>query len=96
MGITRIVWLQQFEEKCRVKNGVGRDEVDELFTGAPRLSFVERGVRRDEDLYAARGQTQAGRYLVVFFVHKLDGSALIISARDMSAGERRAYARTRS
>ncbi|MBM2812763.1 MAG: uncharacterized protein HW416_3522 [Chloroflexi bacterium] len=96
MGITKIVWLQQFEEKCRVKHGVTRDEVAELFAGAPRLGFVERGMRRDEDVYAARGQTRAGRYLVVFFVHKLDGSALIISARDMSAGERRSYARTRN
>jgi uncharacterized DUF497 family protein len=35
----------------------------------------------------------AGRYLVVFFVYKLTCEALIISARDMDAKERRLYAK---
>jgi len=94
-SITEFVWLPDIEDKCLVKHQVDRDEVAELFAAEPRLNFVEGGERPDEDLYAARGQTEAGRYLVVFFVHKLDGSALIISAREMSVGERRRYARAR-
>jgi uncharacterized DUF497 family protein len=44
-------------------------------------------------VYSASGQTHAGRYLIVFFVHKRDGRALILSARDMTRNERRRYER---
>jgi len=36
-------------------------------------------------------QTEAGRYLTVYFVRKLTGEALIISARDMTKQERKSY-----
>jgi uncharacterized protein len=42
-------------------------------------------------VYAALGQTGSGRYLIVFFVHKPDHRALILSARNMTAAERRRY-----
>jgi hypothetical protein len=48
---------------------------------------------RGEDVYRALGQTDAGRYLVVFFIHKLTREALILSARDMDHKERRSYGR---
>ena len=54
---------------------------------------MERGHRAGEDVYGAFGQTEAGRYLVVFFVHKKDGRALVVSARDMTHSERRLYER---
>ena len=38
-------------------------------------------------------QTDAGRYLVVFFIHKLTDEVLILSARDMDDKERKSYAR---
>ncbi len=44
-------------------------------------------------MYRALGQTDAGRYLVVFFIHKLTREALILSARDMDHKERRSYGR---
>jgi hypothetical protein len=37
------------------------------------------------------GQNMSGRYLIVFFVYKRDGRAVILSARDMTATERRTY-----
>lgn len=37
------------------------------------------------------GQTDAGRYLIVFFIYKSPGSALVLSARDMDSKERRRY-----
>jgi uncharacterized DUF497 family protein len=43
--------------------------------------------------YAALGRTDAGRHVVVFFIHKVNASALIVSARDMDARERRRYER---
>lgn len=37
------------------------------------------------------GRMKAGRYLIVFFIQKKSGDALIISARDMTQKERRTY-----
>ncbi len=39
------------------------------------------------------GQTDAGRYLIVDFIRKAGGIALVISARDMDSRERRQYGR---
>ena len=46
---------------------------------------------RGEDVYVALGQTDSGRYLSVFFVYKRSHDGIVISARDMDAGERREY-----
>jgi len=46
---------------------------------------------RGENVYAALGRTDGGRYLIVFFVRKKTGQALPISARDMSFSERKKY-----
>jgi uncharacterized DUF497 family protein len=43
--------------------------------------------------YSAWGQTDAGRYLIVFFIHKSANTALILSARDMDDKERQRYER---
>jgi len=37
------------------------------------------------------GQTESGRYLIVFFIYKKDNRALILSARDMTPAERKRY-----
>ena len=44
-----------------------------------------------ENLYTALGQTEDGRYLIVFFIHKATNEALVISAREMTKKERRSY-----
>jgi uncharacterized DUF497 family protein len=44
-----------------------------------------------EDLYAAFGRTQVGRYLTVFFIYKTTREALVVSARDMTRKERKTY-----
>jgi hypothetical protein len=41
----------------------------------------------------ALGQTEAGRYLTVFFIHKKTKEVLILSARDMAEKERKMYER---
>lgn len=91
MKIAEIIWLEEIEEKCAVKHHVRPEEVEQVFRAPPRINHVERGCRSGEDVYVARGQTDSGRYLIVFFIRKLDGAALILSARDMSPGERRSY-----
>ena len=91
MYISDFVWLFDIIEKLLVKHSVTQLEVEEVFGNRPRIRFVQRGDRRGEDLYSARGQTDAGRYLIIFFIYKSDSAALIISARDMSRSERRYY-----
>jgi uncharacterized DUF497 family protein len=89
--INSIIWLEEISDKLAWKHGVKHEEIREVFNGGPRFRFVEKGNAAEEDLYAALGRTKAGRYLVVFFIYKKDGSALIISGRDMSDKERKRY-----
>ncbi len=91
MNITGIVWLRNIVDKLAWKHNVSTEEVEELFNHSPRFRFIERGDVDGEHLYAALGQTDAGRYLIVFFVFKLTGDALIVSAREMTGKERKWY-----
>jgi len=75
------------------KHQVTQDEVEEIFSDGPQYRFLESGDRPGEDVYSAGGQTDAGRYLIVFFIHKSGNIALILSARDMDNKERRRYER---
>jgi uncharacterized DUF497 family protein len=54
---------------------------------------MHRGHFCGEDVYRAFGQTEAGRYPTVFFIHNRMNKALILSARDMDEKERKSYAR---
>jgi len=91
MNITGILWMRNIVDKLAWKHSVSTDEVEELFNHSPRFRFIERGDVDGEHLYAALGQTDAGRYLIVFFVFKLTGDALIVSAREMTGKERKWY-----
>jgi len=93
MYIDDFVWLTEIANKVARKHRVHPDEVEEVFFNDPRFRFVESGYRSGEDVYSAGGQTDAGRYLIVFFIYKGDNTALILSARDMDAAERRRYER---
>jgi uncharacterized DUF497 family protein len=57
----------------------------------PKIRFVQKGKRNGEDVYMALGQTNAGRYLAVLFIHKKTKEALILSARDRANKERKQY-----
>jgi uncharacterized DUF497 family protein len=91
MHIDDFIWLPDIVEKLEVKHRVAQEEVEEVFLNRPRVRFVESGHTRGEDVYAAGGQTEAGRYLMVFFIQKRDHRALIVTARDMDEKERRRY-----
>ena len=93
MGIRNVIWLTQFVEKLERKHGVSTEEVEEVFNNRPRVQRIERGDVSGENLYRALGQTDAGRYLAVFFLYKGRAGALVISARDASERERRGYGR---
>lgn len=48
---------------------------------------------KGEDVYIGLGRSDAGRYLAILFIYKVSREALIVSARDMAAKERRQYGR---
>ncbi|MCX5645570.1 MAG: BrnT family toxin [Phycisphaerae bacterium] len=93
MRIVGFIWLEEIVEKLEVKHQVIPEEVEQLFRKQPRIRRMKKGHYRGEDVYRALSQTDAGRYLVVFFIHKATNEALILSARDMDDKERRSYAR---
>ena len=91
MYIDDFIWLPDILDKIATKHHVTQDEVEEVFFNRPRYRFVELGYRRGENVYSATGQTDAGRYLIAFFIHKPNNVALILSARDMDKKERRRH-----
>ena len=91
MRLYEIIWKEQYAEKIADKHEVEISEVEEVLFGEPHVRVFEKGRVRGEYLYAAYGQTDAGRYLIVFFIRKRRIAALPISARDMTASERRYY-----
>jgi len=94
MEIAVIICPTAVAEKLEIKHHVIVREARQVLLSAPRMRFAEKGYTVGEDVYVAFGQTFGGRYLSVFFVYKPDtATAIIISARDMSDKERRAYGR---
>ena len=93
MRVEDFIWLPDVIEKLIVKHAVTPEEVEQVFFDRPRYRFHETGHVEGEDLYTALGQTEAGRYLTVYFIFKSHNTALVISARDMDLAEVRRYAR---
>jgi uncharacterized DUF497 family protein len=91
MRIRGIIWLENIVDKLERKHAVKQEEVKQILDNSPYFRLIEKGHRRGENVYSAMGQTEAGRYLIVFFVLKKDNRALILSARDMTDSERRRY-----
>ena len=93
MYIKTVTWIPNIVEKLLAKHQVTQWEVEDVLLNFPEYRFVERGRRKDEDVYAALGQTASGRYLMIYFIRKPQNSALVLSARDMEPKERRLYER---
>lgn len=93
MRIVGLIWLENIVEKLSFKHHVHPEEVEEVFDNPkkPKIVKMQKGHFSGEDVYRALGQTFSGRYLAVFFIHKLTEEALILSARDMDDKERRSY-----
>ena len=93
MRIDGFIWLPDVIDKLARKHRLEQDEAEEVFFNRPRYWFVERGRRKGENVHAATGQTDSGRYVIVFFIWKEDRTALILSARDMDGKERSRHER---
>jgi len=91
LRIYGIIWKNEFAEKIISKHNVTTKEVEDILFSKPFIRMGEKGRVKDENVYVAYGQTETGRYLVVFFIFKRRNIALPISARDMTLPERRYY-----
>ena len=97
MKIREIVWLDDVVDKLHWKHHVTTTEVEEVLSRKPIIGFKEKGRHNsEENLYAALGSTEAGRYLLVLFILKSNQRALIITARDMTISEKRYYEKNKS
>lgn len=91
MKISGIIWLPEIIDKIDRKHHVEQDEVREVLKGSSHFRFVEKGHQKGENVYAAMGQTHAGRHLMIFFVYKKSHEALILAARQMTDNEGKRY-----
>ena len=91
MKIYNVLWKEKFVDKLETKHQVSTDEVEQVLFGKPHVRREKRGKVKGENLYTAYGTTDAGRYIIIFFIHKPPHTALPISARDMTDSEERYY-----
>ena len=91
LRLYNVIWNETSVAKIAEKHAVSTDEVEEVLFNWPHIRRLKKGKVKGEHLYVAYAQTSAGRYLVVFFIRKLRGAALPISAREITAAERRYF-----
>jgi len=53
--------------------------------------YVCKGHYKNENVYSTLGRTNAGRYLIIFFIYKITNEIIIVSARDMDNKEKKLY-----
>jgi uncharacterized DUF497 family protein len=92
MKIRGLIWLEEVVEKIETKHGVYKEEVQDVISRRPKIKKMRSGHFNNEHVYRALGQTETGRHLTVFFIHKATQEALILSARNMDEKERKSYA----
>ncbi len=93
MRLYEIIWKDTFVEKLAAKHQVSTEEVEAVLFSRSHFRKAQKGRMKGEDLYAAYGKTNTGRFLIVLFIRKYETSALPISARDMTPSERQYYER---
>jgi uncharacterized DUF497 family protein len=91
LKINGLIWYEKIIEKLERKHNVQQYEVREVFNNSPMFRYVEKGLQPNENVYAVLGQTNGGRYIIIFFIYKINKHALIMSARDMTQSERKKY-----
>ena len=88
MRIEEFIWPQERIEHIG-RHGVTPEEVEEVCFGK---SFVRRAKSEGENpVYYVQGQTTAGRYLFCVVIRLPDGNGCPVTAREMTAKEKRRY-----
>jgi uncharacterized DUF497 family protein len=86
-------WDAGNERKSVNKHDVSRAETEQAFVNRPLLLMDDGGHSDTELRYHAYGQTNNGRLLQVSFTLRANNTLIrVISARPMSARERKRYA----
>jgi uncharacterized protein len=81
------VWPQEHI----ARHGVTPDEFEQVCRGD---SLIQKSKGKNP-VYYARGQTEAGRYLVCLVIRFPDGRGYPITAREMDASEKRRFRKWR-
>ena len=84
MKISAFVWDNGNSEHI-ADHGVQCWECEQIFRWRPQVR------RARDDRYLALGATESGRHLLVVFRYLGNGVIRVITARDMTARERRSY-----
>ncbi len=88
MRIDAFIWPEERIEHI-AQHGITSEEVEEVCFGK---SFVRRAKSEGENpVYYVLGQTEAGRYLFCVAIQFPDGNGYPVTARDMTAKEKRCY-----
>jgi uncharacterized DUF497 family protein len=88
MIIDQFIWPEDRIEHIG-RHGVTPEELEEVCFG---MSLVRRGKTEGENpVYYVQGQTQAGRYLMCVVIQFPDGNGYPVTARQMTAKEKRRY-----
>ncbi len=88
MRIREIIWPEERVEHI-ARHGVTPEEVEEVCFGRPR---VLRGKSEGRNpVYYVLGETDAGRYLFCVVIQFPDGKGYPVTARPMTAREKRRY-----
>ena len=87
MEFIEVVCSRAVREKLADKHAVEESEVHEALFGHTHAARGRGG------LYEVLGRTDAGRYLFVVVRYLGGGRVLVVTARDMTAQERRRYGR---
>lgn len=83
-------WDQGNKERNFDKHGVTNKEAEEAVTNKPIFFFPDERHSGSEKRYGVYGKTDQGRKLSIILTLRI-GKVRIITARDMSKKERRAY-----
>lgn len=83
------MWTEESEAHI-ARHGISPDEVEQALYTRPRL--VEPGKSETALVYCV---TDAGRHLLVVVAEGLDGRDYVVTARDMTGNEKRAFRRRR-
>jgi uncharacterized DUF497 family protein len=90
--IERLIWPEERIDHI-ARHGVTPEEVEEACF---RKGFVRRGKSEGENpVYYVLGQTAAGRYLFCLVIGFEDGNGYPVTAREMTAKEKRRYRKWR-